>query len=475
MKFQDNIMLNTDSYKFSHYKQYPADTEEVYSYLESRGGDYPITCFFGLQYYIKRYLMGQVVTQEKIDYAEKRVNAHIGPGTFNREGWEHILNAHGGKLPVEIKAVPEGTNVNYKNVLLTIRSTDPQCFWLVNYLETLLVKLWASITVCSNSKVCRDTYLEFLEATGTPEAVDFKVHDFGDRGVSSVETAAILGAAHLVQSMGTDTFEAIELLNEYYGEEMAGFSIAASEHSTITSWGQADEAAAMENMLDQYPEQIVACVSDSFDIINACKNIWGKKLKDKVLARKPEHFLVVRPDSGDPVEMVLAVLNALGDAFGYDVNEKGYKVLPPQVRVIQGDGIDRHSMRSILTEMKNNRWSADNLAMGSGGALLQMFNRDTNKFAFKCCNVVRNGEDFAVYKDPVTDPGKKSKRGRLKLVKVRGWKDDDPNNERYETLTDSDPAYDNAKDELITVFKDGELLVDYTLGEIRERARVNLK
>ena len=194
--FDDNIIMMTDSYKLSHFKQYPPNTEFVYSYFESRGGLYPECCFFGLQYFIKRYLVGQVVTQEKIDVAEEFAVAHMGSKElFNRAGWEHILKEHGGRLPISIKAVPEGTVVPTRNVLFTLENTDPACYWLTNYLETLLVQVWYPMTVCTNSRSMKVTIAKALAETGCSDAgLMFKLHDFGFRGVSSVESAATGGA-----------------------------------------------------------------------------------------------------------------------------------------------------------------------------------------------------------------------------------------------------------------------------------------
>jgi len=456
----DNIMLLTDSYKVSHWKQYPAGTQEIYSYFESRGGKFDQTVFFGLQYFCKKYLEGQVVTAEKIDEAEEMFNAHFGGGqVFNRAGWEHILNKHDGYLPVRIMAVPEGTVVPGRNVLMTLVNTDPDCFWLTNYLETLLVQTWYPVTVATQSREMKKIIMRYLEETGDPAGIAFKLHDFGFRGVSSVETAGIGGAAHLVNFMGTDTFEALVVARKYYGERMAGFSIPASEHSTITSWGKENEVDAMRNMLTQYPTGLVACVSDSFDIYKACSELWGKELKDEVLAR--DGTLVVRPDSGDPPVVVVKILELLWDAFGGEINDKGYRVLDPHVRVIQGDGIDFEMLEKILSAMKNNKLSADNIAFGSGGGLLQKLNRDTLKFAFKCSSITINGEEADVYKDPITDKGKGSKRGRLKLVKEDGA--------HGSVLTTVGP--DDERDDILElVFENGKTVKEDTFAEIRERA-----
>jgi nicotinamide phosphoribosyltransferase len=400
---------------------------------------------------------GVQVTQEKIDYAEPRIDACMGPGTFNREGWEHIVNAHEGRLPVRIKAVPEGMIIPISNALMTVENTDPKCYWLTNFLETLLSKVWYTSTVATQSYYMKKDLLKYLKETGTPEDVDFKLHDFGYRGVSSEEQAGLGGMAHLVNFKGTDTFVANEYATDYYGADMAGFSIPASEHSTITSWGELHEADAYENMLDVYKGPM-ACVSDSFNIYNSCWDIWGDKLRDKVLNR--EGVTVIRPDSGDPHVVLPEILKLLAIRFGAEKNSKGYMVLHPQVRVIQGDGIDRNSMGGILRLLKDQRWSADNIAFGSGGGLLQKVDRDTSSYAFKCSAIRRNNVWHDVFKDPV-DGGKKSKKGRLKLVGSNG---------HYSTVTKD--SFPHAIDVLETVFENGELIREYSFDEIRNNALV---
>ncbi len=453
-----NLILLTDSYKISHYKQYPPQTEIVYSYLESRGGIFPGTVFFGLQYLLKEYFQGPVITHEKVAEAKEVLDQHLGPGVFNAKGWLRLLQKHEGFLPVSIKAVPEGMRINSHNVLMTIENTDPEFYWLTNYLETLLVQVWYPTTVATLSYYMKEMILDFLKRTGDEEGINFKLHDFGFRGVSSVESAAIGAAAHLINFQGTDTMAGLTMARDYYGAKMPGFSIPASEHSTITSWGREHELDAMRNMLEQYPKGLVACVSDSFDIYNACDNLWGKELKRVILDR--EGCLIIRPDSGYPPEVILKVLRILGKRFGYTMNKKGYKVLNPKVRVIQGDGIDYDMCQVILSTMELEGWSADNIAFGMGGKLLQGTNRDTMKFAFKCSAIQRKGEWIDVYKDPITDNGKMSKRGRLKLHRT------DVKN--FSTVAEKTPTTQD--DILAEVFRDGHILKEYTFDDVRINA-----
>jgi len=459
-----NFLLRTDSYKFTHWKQYPPQTTAIYSYLESRGGMFPATVFFGLQYYLRTYLEGPVFARSDIRQADEFCRQHFGRDLFNREGWTRLLEKHRGTLPVRIKAVPEGTVVPTLNLLGTIENTDPEFPWLTNYLETLLMKVWYPTTVATLSREIKKIIKGFLERTGDPALLPFKLHDFGYRGVSSEETAAIGAAAHLVNFMGTDTVAGILMLQQHYhAKAMPGFSIPASEHSTITAWGKEHEAEAYCNMLNAYPEGLVACVSDSYNIYNACEKLWGELLKPDVVHRKGT--LVIRPDSGDPINVLTKVFEILGEKFGYETNAKGYRVLPPYVRVIQGDGVNMFTIQNMLYQLaKFHGWSADNIAFGMGGALLQQLNRDTQKFAFKCSAAKVHGQWRPVFKDPITDPGKNSKHGRLALVESEPGV--------FRTIENVTDASLDREDRLVTVFENGEVLQEYDLDSIRRRAEV---
>jgi nicotinamide phosphoribosyltransferase len=480
MKLSKNIILNSDSYKYSQFPQYPKNAEYVYSYIESRGGQWDATVFFGLQAFIKEYLITPI-TKDDIDTAEAVITAHGEP--FNRAGWEYILEAHGGKLPIVINAAPEGLIIPTKNVLATIENTDPECWWLTSFLETALLRaIWYPTTVATNSYESKKIILNYLEKTGDPSLIDFKLHDFSARGVSSLETAGLGSMAHLINFMGTDTVTGLLYAKEYYNEDMAGYSIPASEHSTITSWGRENEVDAYRNMIKLFgkPGAMFACVSDSYDIYEACK-MWGTVLKDDVI--KSGATLVVRPDSGEPSDVVVKCLYILEKYYGSVKNAKGFRVLN-NVRVIQGDGIDHASIRSILFCMEMAGFSADNVAFGQGGALCQIVNRDTMRFACKCSSIgiremVANTEEnfptdgkteiktsgflpkvvwHDVYKDPVGDSGKKSKRGRVTLFQKA-------DGEYYSGVEDwMTPV-------LQEVYRDGVLVKEYTFAEVRANSR----
>jgi nicotinamide phosphoribosyltransferase len=453
-----NFLLNTDSYKTSHFLQYPPGAEYVSSYIESRGGVYPATVFFGLQMFVKQYLCTPI-TLADIDEAEAICTAHGVP--FNRAGWMHIVNAHQGYLPLEIEAVPEGTEVPTGNVLVQVMNTDPACAWLTSYVETALLRaIWYPTTVATVSKACQKIIAHYLDETAdNRDGLPFKLHDFGARGASSEESVAIGGLAHLVNFSGTDSLSAIVAARRFYAEPMAGFSIPAAEHSTITSWGREGEVAAYANMLKQFggKNKLVAVVSDSYDIWNAIDNLWGGELKLQV--ENAGGTLVVRPDSGEPLEVVPEALERLMAKFGYSTNTKGYRVLPSCVRLIQGDGVCAASIEAILAEMQQRGLSADNVAFGMGGELLQKVNRDTQKFAMKASAISVNGVWRDVYKDPITDQGKRSKKGRLALTCVDG---------QFKTLLRD--AVTPADNHLVTVYKNGQLVTEYTFAQVRARA-----
>jgi nicotinamide phosphoribosyltransferase len=457
----NNIILRSDSYKMSMFTQYPPGTEYVYSYIESRGGKWDETLFFGLQFLLKD-ILGKPVTKADVDEAEEIVLAHGLP--FNRAGWDYIVDVLGGNLPILISAVPEGTVVPVHNVLLSIVNTDPKCFWLTSFIETILLRaVWYPTTVATKSMVCKRVIMEYLRKTSDdPEGqIGFKLHDFGARGVSSGESAAIGGAAHLINFMGTDTVEALVATRRFYGADMAGYSIPASEHSTMTAWGREGEVDAYRNMVRQFakPGALFACVSDSYDLFNAIDNLWGGELRQEVIDSGA--MLVVRPDSGDPTTVPVEAVRRLAEKFGTTVNAKGYKVLN-HVRVIQGDGINEDTIPVILENLTAAGFSTDCISFGMGGGLLQQVNRDTQRFAMKASAAYVNGEWIEIFKDPITDPGKVSKKGRLALVHEGGV---------WETLPEDGNAYRN---QLVRVFFNGRIEREWTFDEVRAKARAGL-
>lgn len=457
-----NITTLTDSYKIGHYNMYLEGTQVVHSYFESRkGARFNNTVFFGLQYLLKEYLYGVQVTKEKIAKGKYLIGKHLGPNVFNEAGWNYILNNHGGKLPVLIKAVPEGCPVPTNNVLMNIENTDEKCYWLTNYLETLLNHVWASSTVATLSREIKILCKHYLDVTSNkPEALNFMLHDFGYRGVSSVESAGICGAAHLVNFMGTDTIRAIEYAMEYYASDVCAYSVPATEHSIMTSLGPQGEMELVGHLLDNYPEGILSIVIDSYDYEEFIKETY-KRYGTKILHRKYGK-VVFRPDSGEPVSTTLRVLDLVGEYYGTQTNIYNYKVLNSHVGVLWGDGIEYLGVRDILHAMKETNWSAENIVFGMGGGLLQKINRDVQRFAFKCSAQKRNGVWYDIYKKP-QDISKMSKKGRLGLLRS-------PTLSGFNFITKPDVS--PSENFMVDVFRNGEILKEYTFSEVRTNAKL---
>ena len=456
-----NPILSTDSYKLTHWWQYPPNTRFIYSYVCSRGGFFDHAELAGLQYIVKSNFAGKLFTLEDVEEAHRFAQKHFDrtQNCFHYEGWKRLYAKHGGMLPLRIKALKEGSVVGAQNAMVTIENTDPEFYWLTNWAETVLLQVWYPTTVATLSREIKQIIGEALVRTGDPSLLPYKLHDFGFRGVSSRESAAIGGAAHLFNFLGTDNLAAIELLQQYYGADMPGVSIPASEHSTMTAWGKEHEVDAYENVLNNIPDGMVACVSDSYDIFNAVRNLWGGKLRDKVMHRNGT--LVIRPDSGDPVTVLEEIFKIAAEKFGYEVNRKGWKVLAPQVRFIQGDGVNYYTIQNMISQLTRKGWSMDNWSFGMGGALLQQVNRDTLKFALKCSAIDINGKWHDVYKRPVTDPGKDSRAGRFVVLKQ---------GKEFitETIDENRPV--PSGDQLEVVMENGVLRREQSLEGIRQIA-----
>lgn len=460
-----NLILQTDSYKFSQFLQYPPNTAYISSYIESRGGE-DESVFFGLQAFIKQYLL-KPITNNDIDEAERIVTAHGLP--FNREGWEIIVKEYGGYLPLTIEAVPEGLVMPTSNIQVQVINNDLRLFWLTSYIETILLRaIWYPSTVATKSRKMKKIIAKALNQTSdipVDDQIQFKLHDFGARGVSSEDSAILGGMAHLVNFMGTDTAEALVGAMKYYNtNQMPGYSIPASEHSTITSWQKDNEVVAYDNMINKFAGdgKIYACVSDSYDIFKATAELWGTELKQKII--ESGGTLVIRPDSGDPTIVPVQILQILEEKFGVTINSKGYKVLPSYIRVIQGDGINENSLPILIDNVKKAGFSLENIAFGMGGGLLQAWNRDTLKYAMKASAICDSeGRWKDVYKDPITDHGKVSKKGQLGLIQQNGI-----GTVSYRT-TDKKFA-DIIGNVLRPVYRNGELLIEDTFENIRERA-----
>lgn len=469
-----NNVNDTDSYKPSHYLLYGDGLDYMESYLEARGGEYDHCTLAGLQPIIHRQLAKRI-TYADIDEMEADMLAHGEP--FNREGWLHIIHEYGGHLPITIRAIPEGTIVPVKNAIMVVRGPrDPKCAWITNWLETMLSRVWYPSTVAIASREIKKVWMQYLELSSDAPAaeVGFKHHDFGSRGVTCREQAMLGGFAHLLSFLGSDTIAGIKCANHYYDEPMAGFSIPATEHSTMTIWGREGEHDAIvrwvkrtlvERQLPPGVPKLSACVGDSYDIYNFVRMVCAPDIRE--LIKGSGGTLVVRPDSGDPRDVLMQVFGIFQEllpAGEITVNSKGYRVLPGYLRLIWGDGINRRSMKDILECVTARGWSASNLAFGSGGGLLMDFNRDTQKFAFKCSYAILDGKPVRVSKDPSTDKGKKSKEGRLDLIRTPDG--------GFRTIALEEGVDEHPDTAMVTVFDHGHITYHNTLAQVRARMAI---
>lgn len=485
---RNNIILATDSYKLTHWRQYPGGTRTVYSYFESRpGARFPETVFFGLQAILAQNLMDYRVSQLDVLEAQALSEAHFGRDLINADGWYHILREHHGKLPVRIRAVPEGTPVPTGNVLMTVENTDPAVPWLTNAIESLLTHVWYPSTVATLSRQIKKDIDHFLRETGCdPALADMMLQDFGYRGAATHDAASIGGAAHLVNFRGSDTVPAMRFLEHYYDARLDGlaYSVPATEHSVMTARGRDGEPEVLAQVLDAYPAGIVSVVADSFDVYRFVSEYVCGAFADRILARGGT--FVVRPDSvttehPTPEAEVLWIVRRLEERFGSTANTRGYKTLDPHVRVLWGDGIDRDGIWRILKTLAAAGYAADNMAcFGMGGGLLQKVNRDTQRFAFKC-SAMEDGRGWRdVRKEPL-DQSKRSKAGRMQLSRFT----DEHGDPSYRTLPlgtrvaipanlrigrHGDDRRTCAEDVLETVFEGGEIRRRQTLDDVRRRA-----
>ena len=455
-----NPILNTDSYKLGHFLQYPGGTRAISAFATTRGNSFrPEVMFFGLQMFLKGYL-GRQVTKADIDEADEVARLHGQP--FDREGWSHILNAHGGYLPIRIEALPEGVAVRRGVPVAQVVNTDAKVPWLTSYIETALLRaIWYPSTVATAAWRLRLAIQPFLDRTcDDPAALMPKfLSDYGARSTSSLEQAAIGGLGHLVHFETSDSLPALLHARRYYGAVMAAKSVPASEHTTITAWGAAREAEAYANMVDRFaPFGTYSVVSDSYDLHNAVTEIWGKQLQPKV--RAAGATLIVRPDSGDPIDTPVQVIAQLAYAYGTRLNSKGFKVIDADVRVIQSDGVSLQDIQMILGRMEGMGFSAENIRFGMGSGLLQKINRNTLSFTMRASALLDetgNWREIGRRSPDIRD--RPPAAGRRAVV--RDGKD---------LVGIHLEELGGQENMLKPVWQDGELLRDWSLEEIRATA-----
>ena len=453
-----NLISNTDSFKHGQHTMYPPGTEYLSSYIESRGGIFPATMFVGLQAFLREYLTNPI-TVEDIDDAQFLSEEQGVP--FNRQGWLGVLSDHGGYFPVEIEAVPEGSVVPTRNVLVQLVNTDPKFWWITNFFEAAILRsVWYPTTVGTISWMCRKVIEESLRRTSDhPELARWFLHDFGYRGVSSAESGMLGGMAHLVNFDRTDTAGGPIGAKRYYNAVAPGISAVNMEHSAVAAWGRDGEAKMFRAMMDKYRGRVpfLGLLTDTYDHEHCVRKIIGGELKEEI--RSFPGMIGARMDSGDPEVVPAETTEWLMECFGYETNSKGFKVLPPQIRVIQGDGLTFETFRGLYMELERRGLAADNVFCGMGGGLLQRLNRDTLNFGQKTNAVCVNGEWMDVYKTPTGSSMKRSKPGRLALQVVNG----DFRTVRKESIAPSENL-------LEPVFRNGKLLRMWRFDEVIARS-----
>lgn len=476
----NNLLLASDVYKWGHLEQYKPGTNKIWSYLMARSDKkIPYTVFFGLQYYIKEYL-SEPITQEMADeffqYRKEILGMEASQDVKDK------INAlvKIGYLPVEIKAVPEGEVMPCRNILMSITNTIDGFHWCVGFIESLILKVWNTTTVASNSFRFRKLSEKFASETCDNNShVPFSVHDFGYRSVSSEETAALSGGAHLLNFLGSDTITATKFLKKYYnGTAPIGLSVPAGEHSAACSYGRENEFEYFERMLELYPEGIVSIISDTYNLWTVLTD-FTVRLKDRILTRKG--ITVFRPDSGNPEYIICGdpnapigspeskgVIRLLDEVFGHTVNSKGFKVLNPSVSTIYGDGMYYERYERVLTELKKMGYASSNLVIGVGGLLLQQHNRDDQAFALKATYSEVNKIAQQLEKDPITDSGKKSHCGLISLTK-------ETVDSKVTYITKDRVSWEEERSSYLnTVFINGKITKEWSLAEIRARVEKSL-
>ena len=420
--FDDQLVIGlicrSDSYKFGHADAYAPGITGISAYASARVSPKEEIVPFGMQLLLKKYLT-QRITSEHIDQAEQFSLKHFGRVIFARQDWQRVVDVYDGRLPLIIRAVPEGTPVRGGDPLYTVTCVDPHLYWMATYFETIIQRgIWYPTTIATMDRRIKREILHYYNISGADEGMlGFALHDFGARGSTSGEQAEIGGAAHTVNFMGSDNVEGILTANHYYDCDMAAFSVPATEHSVQCSFGGGteDAKAYIRSVLaTAVPGSVVSIVIDGYDVYREA-GLLCTEFKDAIV--KSQAKVVFRPDSGDMMEVVPRILRMQELAFGVTLTDKGYKRIN-NVGIIQGDGVDHLSIVSLLGKLVSVlKYSADVIVFGSGGALLQKVNRDTLKFAQKASAVLKDGVWCGIAKDPITDPGKKSLEGIMTLAK----------------------------------------------------------
>ena len=514
------IINATDGYKLGHHRMYPEGTEVVYSNWTPRSNKYfpeatEGSVVFGIQYLVKKYLIDEFnknffgLSKEKaVEMFYRRVNNFVG---IESVGYKHIEALYDlGYLPIRIKALPEGSVCPIRVPMMTITNTKPEFFWLTNYLETLIsCTLWMPCTSATRARLYKKELKRHAIHTGFPEDInlDFLCHDFSMRGMAGLEAAIISGMAHMTSFVGSETIPAIAALEEYYGansdNELIAATVPATEHSVMCAGGEGDELQTFKRLINElYPSGFVSIVSDTWDFWNVIENFLPKLKKD-IMVR--DGRVVIRPDSGDPVDIICGLRTnphfhtrmkegkyyccyapfnddaeyvevsegqyygayyMLGKIFGWNTTSNDYRYPSTKVGLLYGDSITLERQKQIYLRLENAHMVACNLVLGVGSFSYQYASRDSLGFAIKATACVINGELKEIFKHPKTDDGtKNSLKGLIAVYQDA--------NGIYYAKDQVTPEVENGGC-LETVFEDGILKKGYTLKEIRQRVNEGL-
>lgn len=472
LSLERNIILDIDSYKNDHGKMLPPNTEYIFSTIvprrANRYADY--VKVMGHQYAIREYI-SQPIELWMIDEAEREFKEQ--GFAFDRSRWEYILEKYDGLLPLEIRALPEGFLAPVGVATVTIVNTDSKCAWLTSYIETMFQRVcWKMTTVASISyDIYR--YLDDMmyKQTGNRGKVNFHLHNFGSRGADSYEADILAGISHLSAGFnGTDCAQANRNIKYYYKTKKSyGMSVTASEHSVMCAWSDSnthDDYAAVEMMIKLLENKvanneglpIVSIVGDTYDIYRLTREYIGGVFKDRIIALgKNDAKVVVRPDSGDPLTVCLEVIKILMEQFGYEVNKQGYKVLPPYIGVIQGDGINNDSLRHIVARLDKARIGLENIVFGMGSGLTHDAGRDEFSFSMKATALYDGTGWQDLVKRPITDLKKQSLKGHITTYRM-------PDGRIYSAREEDVPP--SGQILLETIYRNGEIIKEYTFDDV---------
>jgi nicotinamide phosphoribosyltransferase len=488
-----NPLFLTDGYKTGHHQQYPKGTTLVYSNFTPRSNKYAPTGCDQVVSFGQQMIMKQIheafdkdffsrPKEEVCGEMKRELSMYLGTD-YDVSHFEALHDL--GYLPISVKVIEEGTLVPIKVPILTVYNTHSEFYWITNYLETIISNLlWKPVTSATIARAYRKLFSEWQLKTDAEKTwfVDWQAHDFSMRGMDSVDAVISSGLGHSTSFMGSDSLPVIYGARKYYNAQgtVVG-SVNATEHSVMCAGSKEDEIGTFRNLMETYPTGILSIVSDTWDLWKVCTE-HIVTLKEEILARDGK--LVIRPDSGDPVEIICGkrwndeqnpydenvdaaekgVIELLWDVFGGTINEQGYKVLDPHIGAIYGDSITIDRAKQIFERLEAKGFASTNIVLGVGSFTYQYNTRDTFGFAMKATYVEINGEGREIFKDPITDDGtKKSATGLLSIYK-------NPIDQEYKLVDKCNWATEQAG-ELKCIYLNGQFYNETTLEKIRENLK----